>query len=431
MLPPLHPGLPVLGSLLDFRDDRAELLRRVAAEHPIARYRIGPITVVCVADPEHVGRVMSSNYRNYTKGVKAYLRFREVLGDGLLTSDGDTWAEQRRVAGPAFRADRIDRLAEGMREAGRTLAASWARTPEPDTLEDLQRTTMRVAGQAFLGDAMASHVDTIRLAFDEAISLTTRRIVAPVTPPLWVPTPVNRRFRRAVAHLDRVLGDVVRARRTAPRQDDVLGDFLDAGDRSDTELLGQVKTLFMAGFETLSNALVWSVYELGRHPEWRERLRDEAREAFCGPVTRGTFAALPLTRAVFCESLRRYPPVWSAGRTPVEDDVVGGFDIPRGSWVFLSPYATHHLPDHWPDPDRWDPDRFTPEREAARHRHAFMPFLAGPRKCIGDHFAMLEGVLVLASLVEQVDWETVGEVKPFPVVTLRPASPVRIRTRPV
>jgi cytochrome P450 len=427
MLPPLHPGLPIVGNLFDVQSGCAEFFRTVALDEPIHRFQAGPITLVQVADVEHVGRVMSSNYRNYTKGTKAYAMFRDVIGNGMLTSDGETWKHQRRVAGPAFRAPAIEALAGQMREAGQSLAAKWAVGSPVDAMADVQHCTMSVAGRVFLGDAMGTHTETLRLAFEEALRLTTKRINATVTPPLWLPTPTNHRFKRAVQHLDGVLLGVIAERRKRPVRDDVLGQFLGAGEADDRVILDQVKTLFTAGFETLSTALIWSIYELGRHPEWLAAIRAEAEVAFAEPVSRETLGKLPITRAVFKETLRHYPPVWTMSRTPIEDDVIGGFDIPKGTWVFVSPYTLHHLPDLWPDPMRWDPNRFLDGAEEGRHKHAWVPFLAGPRKCIGDHFAMMEGMLVLASLAERVTWETVGEVLPTPIVTLRPDRPVRVR----
>jgi cytochrome P450 len=369
---------------------------------------------------------------------------RDGLGNGLLTSDGAFWSRQRRIATPAFRHERIGGFASLMVTRARELGEQWAVIAADggsvDVLPEFHRLAMRIAGQAFLGEDVGQWSDAIRQAFDEAIGLTTRRVLAPWASPLWVPTPGNLRFRRAISALEEILGGLIEARRGAEDPgDDFLGRLMGARDEQtgeamdDRQLLDEVKTLFIAGFETVSNALAWTIYELGRHPDWQARVRAEAKAVLEGPVSPDTLRGLLQTRRVFMESLRRYPPVWAVGRTPVQDDTIGGYHVPAGSWVFVSPYVLHHLEAHWPEPDSWDPDRFLPENAQGRHKHVYAPFLLGPRRCIGEHFAMMEGVLVTACLAAAVGWEIAPgpPVLPQPVVTLRPARPVVLHLRPL
>jgi cytochrome P450 len=446
--PPMYPGLPLIGSLLDLRGDRAALMRRAAAEvGPIVRFRVGPRTITVVADPDALGEILLRRHLAYVKQTRAYRMMRDGLGDGLLTSDGAQWQRQRRIAGPSFRGDAITGFAPLMVSRATALARRWAAEAggvPVDVVPALHRLAMRIAGEAFLGADVGPEADTIRTCFDQAIRITTQRVLSPLATPIWVPTPTNIRLRRCLGALDRVLGGLIDAHRRRLADGDAdpadpahhahfLHRLMAARDdqtgeaMSDAQLLDEVKTLFIAGFETTSNALAWTVYELGRSPAWQARVREEARAADLEGDPVGALARLPLARRVFLESLRRYPPIWAVGRNPLADEVVGGFTLKAGSWVFPSPLVVHHDPRHWPDPERWDPDRFLPERAEGRHKHAFLPFTLGPRRCIGEHFAMMEGVLIVASLAAGVRWtHDEAPVRPEPVVTLRPSRPVRL-----
>ncbi len=435
--PPLYPGLPLLGSLLDFRKDSAQLLLRAANEHgPIVRFKVGPRLVILVADPTLIGEVLLKKHTRYVKQTRAYKMLRDGLGQGMLTSDGQVWAKQRRMSGPSFSRDQISGLAGLIVEGASELGHKWAQQTGQvvDAVPEFHRLAMRIAGRAFLGEDMGPNAESVRLNFDSAIRLTTRRVLSPWATPLWVPTPTNRRLKTHLGELDRVVGGIIEQRRgQADKGQDFLGRLMTATDEqdgstmNDQQLLDEVKTLFIAGFETVSTALSWSLYELGRHPEWQDRVREEAQLALKGPPSMATVQALPVTRRVFLESLRHYPPIWAVGRNPIEDETIGDYRIPAGCWVFPSPYVVHHLDKYWPDPNRWDPDRFLPEVAKTRPKHSFLPFLVGPRRCIGEHFAMMEGVLIIAALAAKVKWQTIGEVRPRPVVTLRPAAPIQLR----
>ncbi len=436
--PPLVPGLPVVGSLFALRGERAELMREAVARYgPVVQLAVGPRRIVVVGSPDTVGEVLVAGHDRYLKETRAYRMMRDGLGRGLLTADGEPWAKHRRIFAPSFRHDAlgafVPTIAGPAAEAGR----EWASLGEVDLVPALHRLAMRIAGRAFLGADVGPVADAVRESFDLAIRLTTRRVLSPLSTPLWVPSPTNLRLRRCFRTLDQVLGAIVAERRRGAPGEDFLGRLLSARDEEgrplpESQVLDEVKTLFIAGFETVSNGIAWTLHELAHRPEWQDRVRAEAAPVVAAGIRAlGDVARLPLTRRVFQESLRRYPPIWAVGRNPVRDEVIGGFTVRAGSWVFPSPYVVHHLPEHWPDPTRWDPDRFLPEVVAARHPRAFLPFLLGPRRCIGEHFAMLEGVVVVASLVAGARLEPVsGPVSPSPVVTLRPSRPILVRTRP-
>ncbi len=425
--PPLFPGLPVVGSLLDLRNDRAELLRRAVLLHPdVVRFQVGPMRITLVAAPELIGHVLVKHAKRYTKRTRLHQMLRDGLGDGLLTAEGESWARQRRLAQPVFRADAVGVFADEITRDAEALAEQFAAATTVDATAALHRLTMRISGRVLLGAAFEADADRLYAAFDEAVRCTTARILSPLTLPLRFPTPRNLRLQRAVGTLDVFLRDVIRERRARPVvADDLLGRLLVAHDGADSfgeqELVDQLKTVFIAGFESTATMLQWLLWELGQHPELQERVREEARS------TRDP-EALVVTRRVVNEALRRHPAGWAGVRTCEEDDEVGGYRIPGNSMVFVSPYATHHLPGHWPDPLKFDPDRFLPEPSAQRHRHAFLPFLDGPRACAGDNLAMLELVLITAAIVARVRFTSGPDVlMPAPVVTLRPSAPVRLQ----
>jgi cytochrome P450 len=194
-----------------------------------------------------------------------------------------------------------------------------------------------------------------------------------------------------------------------------------------------VVTLFVAGHETTATALAWSLYLLAHHPEAHARARAEARSLGGRPATLADLPALGFCQRVFKEAMRLYPPVYLAARQTIADVSLGGYDLPRGTVCLISPFALHRRPELWPDPDRFDPSRFEPAAEEARHRQAYLPFGAGPRTCIGIHFALMEGPIVLATLLERVELAlaTTATVEPHPSATLRPLGGVPMRVTAV
>lgn len=424
--PPLYPGIPVLGSLLDFRNDRAELLRRAAVLHPeVVRFQVGPMRITLVAAPELVGHVLVKYAKRYPKRARIHVMMRDALGDGLLTANGESWARQRRLVQPTLRPDAIGVFADDITRDAEAFADQLAAAGSIDASAALHRLTMRIAGRVLLGVSFAADAERIYQAFDEAIRCTTARLLSPLTLPYRLPTPRNLQLRRAIHVLDTFLRDLIKARRANPGAgDDLLGRLLAAHEGADAfddqELVDQVKALFIAGFETTATTLQWVLWELGRRPDLQAQVREEALG------TRDP-AELVVTRRVVYESMRRYPAGWAVVRMADEDDEIGGFFVPRDSMVLVSPYATHHLPAHWPDPLRFDPDRFLAERSEGRHRHAFLPFIDGPRRCVGDHLAILEVLLVTAAMVRRGPFtSTPDALVPAPVISLRPSAPVHL-----
>ncbi|MHB8419503.1 MAG: cytochrome P450 [Myxococcales bacterium] len=436
---PLFRGdFRILGSAREFQGDPIRTFFKAhAACGDVARIEmpVAPHVVHILNHPDHVRRVLVDNQKAYGKGSRGYLRLRETLGYGLVTSEGDFWKRQRRIANPAFHHERIAHFSEVMVRCAEEAASGWAgamASGEPlDVSREMMRLTLRIIGLTMLSTEVAGDASAVGSALDDLLHVTIHRIKDIVVAPLAVPTPGNRRFLRARAALDRVVNGIIAERRRTGEtgKGDLLEMLMAARDpetgegMTDAQLRDEAMTIFTAGHETTANAMSWTLYLLSLYPNVERRVRAELAEVVGGrPVRLDDLPKLVWIDRTIKESMRLFPPVWGLERSVLEDDVVGGFEIPKGSWVFMSPYKIHRDPRFWENPEGFDPDRFTPEAEAARHKAAYLPFSLGPRKCIGESFAMLEARLLLATLLRRAKLELVPgrKVVPEPTVTLRP-----------
>ncbi|NLF63887.1 MAG: cytochrome P450 [Chloroflexi bacterium] len=391
--------------------------------------------------PDHVEHILVHNNRNYVKmrGPGNEL-LRPVVGNGLLTSDGDFWLRQRRLAQPAFHRRRIAAFSTTMTGAAGAMLDRWADragTGQPwDVAEEMRRLTLEIAGRTLFSVDLTGEAETIGDAFVTASQKVIDYSAIPYGSLfLRVPfMPGVRTLNRNVAALDSVVNGLIAERRQRRREGqgesaDLLDMLMDARDEetgatmTDEQLRDEVMTLLLAGHETTALALSWTFYLLSQHPEVRERLEAEVDAVLGGRVpTMDDIHALAYTSQVIDEALRLYPPAYLLSRFVVENDVVDGYDIPAGSVLSLSPYVTHRHPEFWPEPERFDPDRFTPEQQAGRPRFAYFPFGGGPRQCIGNRFALTEAVLVLAMVTQRYRLDLVPghPIALEPLITLRP-----------
>jgi cytochrome P450 len=398
----------------------------------VVRHRIARFVVHVLRHPDAIKHVLQGNHANYTKGW-GLQRMKVFLGEGLLTSEGDHWRRQRKLAQPAFHRPRLAQLVGTMVEATRAMLDRWRSRPRGssfDVSQETTRLTLNIAARTLFGADVDADAGRVGKAATIALEEANRRIYSPVDVPLAVPTPRNVRFREACKVLDSVVyGIIERRRRSGEPGTDLLSMLLEARDEetgaamSDRELRDEVMTLLLAGHETTANALSWTLYLLSKNPGERRKLEAEVDRALDGHAP--TFAELPAlsyARMVIEESMRLFPPAWIFGRTAKGDDVVGGYRIPAGSLVVISPFVTHRYAAFWPNPEGFDPERFSPEASEGRHKYAYIPFGGGPRICIGNHFALLETQVVLAMIVQSFRLELVpgAVVEPFPMVTLRP-----------
>jgi cytochrome P450 len=433
--PPGPRGEPLLGNLRALRKDPLAFFPAQVREYgDVVRIRVGPRYVTLLAHPDHVRHVLQDNARNYNKQTRGFAVIRELLGQGLLTSEGDFWLRQRRLAQPAFHRQRLAGFARIMVDTAEDLA----RALEPriasgqpfDVAEDLTHLTLRIAGLTLFSTDVGDESRAVGEALGRVQTFANARLTQLFPLPPSFPLPSHRRFLRDSGTLDRVVRTIIeRRRREGGEHHDLLQMLMEARDEdtgermSDTQLRDEVMTLLLAGHETTASALAWTVMLLSQNPKVRSDLEAELAQVLAGRTPTGEdLPKLALTRRVVDESMRLYPPAWIFSRGAIEDDVVGGFRIEKGTYVLTLPWVLHRHPKLWENPEVFDPDRFLPEREKARARFTYFPFGGGPRQCIGNQFALMELVLVLATLLQRVrlDLAPGHPLVPAPAITLRP-----------
>lgn len=442
-LPAPGPGWRMLRLIPQLRRDPLGVFRSLAADYGgLVRVNVPRLSFHLVSNPDYVKHVLQDHQRNYIKGSSVEPA-RILVGHGLATSDGELWRRQRRLMQPAFHRKRLAALAELMTGVG----ARWLDRLEPfrrsgerfDLAHEMMQLTLEVIVRTMFSHDITSQGDQLAESFTEALHFIDDRSFGAWGPPLWLPTRSNRHFKRALRQLDGIVNGVVKARRES---DDDYQDLLDmlmaARDRESDEgmsarqLRDEIVTIFFAGHETTALTLTWAWTLLFEEPEWRTRIRAEVEQVLGG--RRPSAADLPrfkLIRMVLDETLRLFPPAWIFARSALAEDVIGGYQIPAGADVFLSPYLTHRDPREWQEPDRFMPERFDPESAKGHKPLAYFPFGAGPRLCIGRDFALMEATLLLAMMLQSIELEPADDrrVRPVPLVTLRPNGPVWVRAR--
>ena len=431
----------LLGHLHAVKADTLGFFRKAWKEHgDVVRLRFGPMRGHLLVAPDHLRHVLHDEVKNYTRDVRGFEKLRDILGNGLLTSSGDLWFQQRRLLQPEFDRRALPRFAPAMVQVAEDVAHRWdalARGGEPvDMARQMSALTLEVVGRTLLGAHLEQDAEGVAEALDWLMHDVNERIYAVFDIGERLPTRRTRRFRRELRTLDEAVYRILEERRRHPGGDDLVSRLLHAQQgegMSARQLRDELMTFFLAGHETTAMLLSWTWYLLARHPEATERLHDELDDVLGGrPPNADDVERLDLTHRILQESLRLYPPAWFLERLCAADDAIDRYFLPAGSVAMVVPYLTHRHPDHWEEPERFDPDRFLPEPSARRHRWAWVPFGGGPRVCIGKDFAMLEAVLALATLAQRFEAELAEqrEVVAEPLVTLRPQGGLPMRIRP-
>lgn len=423
---PHVPGLPLVGNLLAFRRDRLALQDDAAKVGPIARLMLAHIPVYVITDADLAHEVLSGDQAASFKKSAGLQFLRPMLGDGLLLAEGDTHKRHRKLLAPAFAPKRLEKYGEIMVGETETQLARWRHGQRIDLSHEMMEMTLAIAGKTMFGADVRG--DAAQVA--KALELGMRAQVANLRSPIQLgydwPLPRHRHMRRAVKMLDEVVYRLIaEGRKRGTDRGDVLSILLlerdEAGGLSDTQVRDEVMTLLLAGHETTANALTWTWFELGRHPDVLARLAAEIDALGHRAVTVEDLPKLPFNLAVIEEAMRVHPPVYMTGREAAQDVVVGGHRLPKGSIVAVNIRGIHRRADYYPAPDAFLPERMLPDAKKARPRHHYLPFGAGPRICIGAHFALLEAQLALATMVQRARLRLVSsQVAPEPMVTLRP-----------
>src|ERR1044071_364390 len=391
------PGL----AFLSFTRDPLGFLRGVAREHGDVVYFSGMSDdFYLLNNPDYVKDVLVPPHARFMKG-RGLQRAKRLLGEGLLTSEPPLHRRQRRLAQPAFHKQRINAYASLMVDyAVRLERERWREGRTLDVAQEMMHLALTIVGKTLFGSETEAEAEEVRDALTASMA-SFARFMMPFAELLGrLPLPANRRFEQSRARLDRIIYRIIEERRASGEdRGDLLSMLLkaqdeegDGGGMTDEQLRDEAMTIFLAGHETTANALAWTWYLLSQNPEAEAKLHAELEDVLAGrPPAAEDFPRLRYTEMVFAESMRLYPPAWILGRRALEEFEVGGYLVPRGALVILSPYVMHRDPRFWPDPERFDPERFTPEAKASRPQFAYFPFGGGPRRCIGEGFAWVGG----------------------------------------
>ena len=441
--PPGPRGAPLLGSFLAYARDPLGFVASCARAHPrLAFYRLGHIRFYQLNDPELVESVLVGDHRHYVKDAITRMLI-TVVGHGLLTSEGDLWRRQRRLAAPFLQRRHVEAYARTMVDCAEraTDAIEGAGGQPIDAHQAMMGLTLDIVLETLFARRrrgeiaeVAETVEVIMEEFDRDVH-SWRYVV-----PRWFPFPGRIKAKRAVQRLDALLRTINdNRRRQGEEGDDLLGRLLaarheDGSAMSDRQLRDEMATMYLAGHETTALALFYALRLLAQQPEAQARLQGELdRVLGSEPPTLERLPELRFADAVIQEAMRLYPPAWIIGREATADCEIDGYRLRPGAQVLISQWSMHRDKRWFDDPLAFRPERWLDGLAERLPRFAYFPFGGGPRVCIGNHFAKLEAVLSLASLVRRLSWEPVEgeELKMLPTVTLRPTAGVRLIARPV
>jgi cytochrome P450 len=437
-LPPGPKGLSALGSLFRLRRDPIAFFETIAGRYgDVVHYRIGRERIYLLRRPEHIQEVLVTRQHDFLKG-RGLEWAKRFLGEGLLTSEAPLHTRQRRLSQPAFHRARIAAYAGVMVEYAARASQRWSDGAVIDLTPEISALTLAIAGKTLFDSDVGGEAQRIGESLTAIMRLFPRFTLPFAGLIHRLPLPSNWRFRRACAHLDATIYRLIaERRRSGADHGDLLSMLVaardeedDGGRMSDVQLRDELMTLLLAGHETTANALTWTFYLLSQHPEAEAALHAEL-DAVAGKRSAGfqDLQRLSWTEAVFAEAMRLYPPAPMLGRRALRDVPIGGYTIPARGIVLVSPWLTQRDARLFPDPLRFDPGRWTPEARASRHKFAYFPFGGGARQCIGESFAWMEGVLVLATLAQRFRLRLVPghRVEPQALMTLRPRYGMRMR----
>lgn len=430
LLPPSLKADLFGGHFLSFRRDAPSFLTRLAQLGDVTSFRMGPIQGYFVNDPEIIRDVLVVNAHKFKKG-RALQRAKSILGNGLLTSEGELHLRQRRMIQPAFHRARIAEYAGTMAAYAERMSAGWRDGDVRDIDNDMMHLTLQIVARTLFGANVDDEADEIGASMTAMVQMFNY-LLLPFSEWLQkLPLPQSRKFARARDSLNSVIYRIIDERRASGLDTgDLLSMLLGAQDEddgstmTDEQVRDEAITLFLAGHETTANAMTWTWYLLSQNPDKEASLHAELDAVLAGraPDFNDT-QRLKYTESVLAESMRLYPPAWAIGRLSLEEHRLGKYRLPEGSLVLLSPYITHRDRRFWQDPDRFIPERWnTQSIKEAGQRYTYFPFGGGARRCIGEGFAWTEGVLLLAALAQKWRLHLVPDQKIglSAMITLRP-----------
>lgn len=423
--------------LLAFSRDALGFLRHVSRTYgDIASFRLGPERVVLLTHPDAVRDVLVTHHRAFIKGRRGDVS-KQFLGEGLLNSEGDVHHRQRRLTQPAFHRQRLAHYATVMTNHAARLSQEWHNGETLDIAQAMMRVTLAIAGKTLFDTDVEADAKAIGACITTIMQHSPRFALPFAGLLMKLPLPSVARLRRAQQYLDTTIYRMINERRASGVDTgDLLSMLLLAQDEAeagagmtDKQVHDEALTLLLAGHETTANALTWTWYLLAHHPEVEAALQAELIHVLNGRLpTLADLSTLSYTRMVFTEAMRLYPPAWIMTRRTLQAYEIGSYTLPAGTFVFVSPYITHRDPRFFPDSEVFRPDRWAPPHDDSRPKFSYFPFGGGPRQCIGEGFAWMEGVLLLATLAQQWQMRLVPghPVALQPLVTLRPKHGIHV-----
>ncbi len=436
---PLAPGPkgnPILGVMADFSRDTFGFIERCRDYGDVVRMRFLYLTAYFLYHPDDIEYVVSTNAKNFIKSRNQRSPlFQRLVGHGLLTSEGEVWKRQRRLAQPAFHRHRINAYAETMTDYAQRTISTWREGDIRDIHRDMMRLTLEIVVKTLFNSDVSADADKVGRVLS--------RIVAPFAGQAtlkWImdnrlPTTTHRLFNQDAREIDLIIYRIINERRRSGRDEgDLLSMLLKAHDEdgthmNDKQLRDEVMTIFLAGHETTALTLSWAWYLLAQDPETEKKFHAELVEVLGGRLpTMEDLSRLQYTEMIARECMRLYPPAYALGREAVKECEIGGFSVPAGTQVFMFQWVTQRDARFFTQPERFYPERWTEDFSNSLPKYAYFPFGGGPRACIGNYFAMMEIVLLLATIGQRFRFSLLPDhpVMLMPAMSLRPRDGIRV-----
>ena len=437
-LPPGPKGNLILGVMPEFNRDMLGFIERMRGDYgDVVRMRFFYLSVVFLYNPDHIEQVLSTNARNFIKSRSLRTPFfRRLVGNGLLTSEGEEWKRQRRLAQPAFHRQRISAYGDVMVEYGERMMSGWNNGEVRDIHRDMMRLTLEIVVKTLFDADISGDADKVGRVLSQMVKPFASQATLKWILDNRLPTATHRRFMAAAREIDEIVYRLIAERRSSGSdRGDLLSMLLAAHDEdgsqmTDRQLRDEVMTLFLAGHETTALTLSWAWYLLAQNPEVEKSFHAELDQVLDGRLpTVADMPRLQYTEKIAKESMRLYPPAYGLGREAIEGFELGGYRVPARSQVFMFQWATQRDPRYFTEPNRFYPERWTEEFTNGLPKYAYFPFGGGPRACIGNYFALMEVVLLLATIGQRFRLSLVPEhpVSLMPAMSLRPADGIRVK----
>jgi cytochrome P450 len=437
-LPPGPKGKLITGVMREFNNDTLGFIERCQRDYgDVVRSRFLYLYAYFIYNPADIETLLSTNAKSYRKARS--LRspfFYRLVGNGLVTSEGDFWRRQRRLAQPAFHRQRISSYGDIMVQYAQRGIAKWNDGEQRDISREMTRLTLEIVVKTLFNSDVSNDADHVREMLSQIVKPFASQATLKWIADNRLPTPGHRRYFNAVSEIDRVVFRIIAERRASGSDEgDLLSMLLQAQDEdgsqmSDAQLRDEVMTLFLAGHETTALALSWSWYLLATHPEAEQKFHAELDEVLGGRAPDvSDLPKLKFTETIAKETMRLYPPAYAVGREAIEDTELGGYAVPRKTQIFAFQWITQRDPRYFERPDEFVPERWANESIQSLPKYAYFPFGGGPRQCIGNYFAMMEIVLLLATIGQRFRFSVVEghEVEVLPVLSLRPKNGIKVK----